>query len=100
MSLLTISIVFNVGCCRTYIFTFDSLGGRHPQAIKKLSAYLKMEARDKKGIDNAAVAGGKPALVCVTVFPSQSCVEEFHRCPANRTTVTVGSTFFISLRLL
>ncbi len=93
-------MVFNVAYRRTYIFTFDSLGGRHPQAIKKLSAYLKMEAKDKKGIDNAKTAEGKLALVCVTVIPSQYCVKEFHRCPANRTSVTVGSTFFISLRLL
>jgi len=48
---------------RTYIFTFDSLGGRHPQAVKKLSGYLKMEAKDKKNIDEAGVALGKAALV-------------------------------------
>ena len=49
--------------CRTYIFTFDSLGSRHPQAIKRLSAYLKMEAQDKKKVVNASSAEGRSALV-------------------------------------
>ena len=35
---------------RTYIFTLDSLGSRHPQAIKYLRTYLKMEAKDKKNV--------------------------------------------------
>ena len=70
-------MVLNFGYCRTYIFTFDSLGGRHPQAIKRLSAYLKMEAKDKKGVDNAAVAEGKMALVCVIVFPSHFVLKNF-----------------------
>lgn len=54
--------------CRTYIFTFDSLGSRHPQAIKRLSAYLKMEAQDKKNIVNAGNAEGKSALVIFFLF--------------------------------
>jgi Ulp1 family protease len=33
---------------KTYIFTFDSLSSKHPQAVKRLSKYLLMEARDKK----------------------------------------------------
>ncbi|KAI9465452.1 hypothetical protein BJY52DRAFT_1244097 [Lactarius psammicola] len=33
---------------KTYIFTFDSLGSKHPQAVKRLSKYLLMEAHDKK----------------------------------------------------
>ena len=48
---------------RTYIFTFDSLGIRHPQAIKKLSAYLRMEAKSKKGVDARGLIEGKNALV-------------------------------------
>jgi len=48
---------------RTYVFTFDSLGGRHPQAVKKLASYLKMEAKDKKNIDETGVVLGKTALV-------------------------------------
>ncbi|KZP31525.1 hypothetical protein FIBSPDRAFT_883297 [Athelia psychrophila] len=32
---------------RTYIFTLDSLGSKHPQALKILRAYLKFEAVDK-----------------------------------------------------
>ena len=49
---------------RTYIFTLDSLGTRHPRAITKLATYLKLEARDKKGIANASLAQGKMASVC------------------------------------
>jgi hypothetical protein len=49
--------------CRTYIFTFDSLGGRHPQAINKLSAYLKMEALDKKKVENTGNVGSKSVPV-------------------------------------
>ena len=49
---------------RTYIFTLDSLGTRHPRAITKLATYLKLEAKDKKGIPNASIAQGKMALVC------------------------------------
>jgi len=51
-------------CFRTYIFTLDSLGTRHPRAITKLATYLKLEARDKKGILNASLAQGKTAFVC------------------------------------
>lgn len=51
------------GTSTTYIFTFDSLGSRHPAVIKKLSAYLKMEAQDKKKIMNASSAEGRSALV-------------------------------------
>jgi hypothetical protein len=48
---------------RTYILTFDSLGGRHPQAVKRLSAYLQMEAVDKKKTINTSDAVGKTVLV-------------------------------------
>lgn len=39
----------NACAFRTFIFTLDSLGSKHPQAIRFLRAYLKFEARDKKG---------------------------------------------------
>ncbi|KAH7914279.1 hypothetical protein BJ138DRAFT_1098802 [Hygrophoropsis aurantiaca] len=49
----------------THIFTLDSLGGRHPQAIKVLKHYLKMEAKDKKNLepDCTRAAAYKQALV-------------------------------------
>ncbi|KAF8195366.1 hypothetical protein BJ912DRAFT_138312 [Pholiota molesta] len=50
---------------KTYVFTFDSLGTNHPHAAKKLSQYLRMEAKDKKGIPNAGVATGRTAYVPV-----------------------------------
>jgi len=43
---------------QTWILTFDSLGGRHPTAIKALHAYLRSEALDKKGVD----IGDKPPI--------------------------------------
>jgi len=49
--------------CRTYIFTFDSLGLRRPRAVERLSAYLKMEAQDKKKVINASSAEGRSASV-------------------------------------
>lgn len=71
-------MLFDVEYSKTYIFTFDSLGSRHPQAIKKLSAYLKMEAMDKKGVDHTEAAEGKMVLVWVIVFySSQRRVEDF-----------------------
>jgi len=36
---------------RTYIYTFDSLASKHPQAVKRLGKYLLMEAHDKKQLD-------------------------------------------------
>ncbi len=50
---------------RTYIFTFDSLGGKHPAAANNLSRYLQMEAKDKKGLDisQTTPATGVTALV-------------------------------------
>lgn len=50
--------------CSTYIFIFDSLGSKHPQAIKTLTRYLQLEAKDKKGLDSTSQAQGKGALVC------------------------------------
>ena len=40
---------------RTYIYTFDSLASKHPQAVKRLSKYLLMEAHDKKQIEEATL---------------------------------------------
>lgn len=48
---------------RTYIFTLDSLGTRHPQAIKVLKQYLVSEARDKHGFDEVRDAVGKQVQV-------------------------------------
>jgi len=47
----------------THIFTLDSLGTKHPQAIKVLKQYLVMEAKDKRGIEACSEAKGKQALV-------------------------------------
>ncbi|PFH53908.1 hypothetical protein AMATHDRAFT_44951 [Amanita thiersii Skay4041] len=47
----------------TYIFTLDSLGSRHPQAIKQLSRYLVLEARDKRNALETSPPVGRPALV-------------------------------------
>ncbi|KAG5654258.1 hypothetical protein H0H81_005501 [Sphagnurus paluster] len=49
----------------TYIFTFDSLGSKHPQAIRQLRKYLKKEAEDKLGKTNTSEAQGKQAQVPV-----------------------------------
>jgi Ulp1 family protease len=40
---------------RTYIYTFDSLASKHPQAVKRLSKYLLMEAHDKRQLDEATL---------------------------------------------
>ena len=62
--------------CRTYILTFDSLGGRHPQAIKKLTAYLKLEALDKKKVVNTGNVGSKSAPVGSQSFFSDAFFTE------------------------
>jgi Ulp1 family protease len=48
---------------RTYIFTLDSLGSRHPTVLNNLRKYLKKEAEDKKNIVDTSDAIGKQALV-------------------------------------
>lgn len=69
--------------CRTYIFTFDSLGGRHVQAIKKLTAYLQMEARDKKNVENTGIVQSKSAPVgSQSFFSDTSFSESFLQVPA------------------
>ncbi|KAG6813577.1 hypothetical protein H0H92_009621 [Tricholoma furcatifolium] len=45
----------------TYIFTFDSLGSKHPQAIRNLARYLKKEAQDKLNKNDTSTAVGKLA---------------------------------------
>ncbi|KAK7690319.1 hypothetical protein QCA50_006976 [Cerrena zonata] len=48
---------------RTLIFTFDSLGSDHKAAVRTLSKYLQLEAKDKKGRENTSEAMGRPAFV-------------------------------------
>ena len=50
---------------RTYIFIMDSLGSKHPQAIKLLQTYLQLEALDKKGVKDPNKAEGKRAQVSI-----------------------------------
>ncbi|KAH0832102.1 hypothetical protein J3R83DRAFT_13011 [Lanmaoa asiatica] len=50
---------------RTYIFILDSLGTRHPQAIKVLKQYLTSEAQDKRNFDEVRDAVGKQVQVPV-----------------------------------
>lgn len=56
---------------RTYIFTFDSLGSKHPQAIKNLQRYLAAEAQDKRGIpaEQTTTAASKKATVRAPLAP-------------------------------
>ncbi|KAG2037756.1 hypothetical protein BDR03DRAFT_1010375 [Suillus americanus] len=51
---------------RTWIFTLDSLGSRHPQAQKVLRYWLKAEAKDKRQSDEV-----RPAEVKLAQVPSQ-----------------------------
>ncbi|KAG1748716.1 hypothetical protein EDB19DRAFT_222400 [Suillus lakei] len=48
---------------RTWIFTLDSLGSRHPQAQKVLRYWLKAEAKDKRQRDEVRLAEVKLAQV-------------------------------------
>ncbi|KAJ7195469.1 hypothetical protein GGX14DRAFT_474847 [Mycena pura] len=50
---------------RTYVFTLDSLGTRHPKVVSVLSEYLQHEALEKKMIplDMSSTPIGRPALV-------------------------------------
>lgn len=69
--------------CRTYIFTFDSLGGRHLQAITKLGKYLQLEAADKKKVENPGTADGKMALVSSYLFCTYiSFLKSLHQVPS------------------
>ena len=51
-----------------YIFIFDSLGGQHRQAGNTLSAYLALEAKDKKHFEESRAAILKHALVSVLIL--------------------------------
>ena len=55
---------------RTWIMTFDSLGGNHQVAIEALRLYLRAEALDKKSVDleNKLPIRGKTVPVCPTPF--------------------------------
>jgi Ulp1 family protease len=69
--------------CRTYIFTFDSLGGQHPKVIRELSEYLKMEALDKKKIVITGKVGSKSVPVCSqAIFSATSFFDSFLQVPA------------------
>ena len=59
---------------RTWIFTFDSLGSKHPAATNNLALYLQLEAQDKKGLDpaNTTPPGKKTALVIIGVESTSS----------------------------
>jgi len=37
--------------CRTWILSFDSLGGEHVAPLKRLHNYLMFEAKDKRGLE-------------------------------------------------
>jgi len=52
---------------RTKIFILDSLGNRHPQAMKQLNKWLELEAMDKKKLESVVPAITKLAPVCL--FP-------------------------------
>ncbi|KAH9890080.1 hypothetical protein C8Q73DRAFT_653171 [Cubamyces lactineus] len=60
-----------------WIYTFDSLGGRHPGAVNKLAKYLQHEAADKKGfpLEDTCIATYKHAKV--SRFPPRlrRCIE-------------------------
>ncbi|OAX42130.1 hypothetical protein K503DRAFT_863299 [Rhizopogon vinicolor AM-OR11-026] len=44
---------------KTRIFTLDSLGTHHPQALKTLKYWLKAEAKDKRQVEEVRLAQGK-----------------------------------------
>lgn len=92
-----ISTIFGSTC----IFTFDSLGSRHPQAIKLLKAYLRLEAEDKKQVTRTSEAVGKQAQVSDLLCLSE-VVDQIHsaykRCLCNRTIAIVAYTSFTSLK--
>jgi hypothetical protein len=51
---------------RAFIFTLDSLGSKHPQAVRLLRNYLRLEAKDKRDIDIEPELPGKQAHVGLT----------------------------------
>lgn len=84
---LTISVSYRM-LFRTYIFTMDSLGGRHPAAIKRLQKYLHLEAEDKRKLSKTSEARGKQAIVrflpmsrrcSIFMFSPGTCATQFLR---------------------
>ncbi len=57
---------------RTHIFVFDSLAGEHAQAVERLSRYLRMEAKHKKGLEILGEVEGIDAQVQFFLFPCHS----------------------------
>jgi hypothetical protein len=53
---------------RTYIFTLDSLGSRHPKVSKVLARYLRLEAVDKKGLPLEETCDAQYQYVSVGIF--------------------------------
>ena len=51
------------GIGSAHIFIFDSLGSQHRQAANTLAAYLALEAKDKKHLEESRAAISKSALV-------------------------------------
>ena len=60
-----------IGWRSAYIYTFDSLGSRHPGAASKLANYLRFEAMDKKGLqmEETRLAVVKQAKVYLIAHP-------------------------------
>ncbi|GAA5963991.1 hypothetical protein JCM3765_007830 [Sporobolomyces pararoseus] len=55
---------------RCWIFTFDSLGGKHDAVVEKLKKYLDMEAKTKKGLEWTAANEVKGIAVRVPQQPN------------------------------
>jgi hypothetical protein len=64
---------------RTTIFTLDSLGSKHPSAVKTLSSYLKEEAKDKHGVEVTNNPIGQRASVSTQSSDIYSALVK--RCP-------------------
>lgn len=80
----------------TYVFIFDSLGSKHPQAIKTLSMYLQLEAKDKKGNTDTRKPIGKLALVRTDPrsLLARICIRMRSRSQVKETMQTAVSTSF------
>ncbi|TBU61831.1 hypothetical protein BD310DRAFT_766107, partial [Dichomitus squalens] len=59
-----------------YIYTFDSLGSKHPAAANRLAKYLRFEAVDKKGLqlEETRLAVVKHAKVDLFPFFHQATI--------------------------
>ena len=86
---------------RTYVFTLDSLGARHPKVVTVLGQYLQYEARERKGIamDQSSKPTGKHALVSSMRGDAEIfSFIPFRRFHNNQTIVIAGSTCCILRR--